>query len=505
MGANGGGTAALSLDQAIGRGQSAAFGRKSPAASRWSRLQAALGDIDLVPDLGARIGSREWFRGVATCVVLISSAWALSPGLRPLIAVEPNKITEDERSEARAQVIQPMALGSDMGKRMNATDLVAPLTSTPERPSIDLVATVSRGDGFSRVLTRAGVGDAEAAQVARMVAQAVPMKEIIPGTRMDITLGRRPNRNVSRPLDMLAFRATFDMRLQVERVNGALSLRKIPIAVDHTPLRIQGRRGSNLVASARAAGVPGSAIQAYIRAIATQVPMSQLRADDRFDIIIEHARAETGETKVGKLLYAGLDQGKRKIRMIEWASGGRTEWFEAAGVGQQRGTMVQPVTGRLTSGFGMRRHPLLGYSRLHKGLDFGAPHGAPIRAATDGVVTFAGRNRGYGNYVKLQHGGGLATSYAHMSRIAVRGGARVSQGQVIGYVGSTGLSTGPHLHYELYRNGQAINPKSVSFVQKAQLSGGELARFRAKLNQLTGVRVGGPAAAPAGGAQAAVR
>lgn len=506
FGASSGSTAALTIDQAIALPQKPApvFGRRTASpAGRWDKLR----DIDLVPDLGARIGSREWFRGVATCVVLISSAWALAPGYRPLIGIDPKPMSEAEWDESRAQTIAPLALGGDTGKRMASTDLVVPLTDTPERPSIELVATLGRGDGFARVLSRAGVSDADAAKVAEMVGRVVPLGDVMSGTRMDIVLGRRPNRSVARPLDMLAFRAKFDLRLQVERVNGALTLTKIPIAVDNTPLRIQGRRGANLLSSARAAGVPGSVIQAYMKAIATQVPMSSLRSDDKFDMVIEHARAETGETRTGQLLYAGLERGGRKIRMMPWTSGGRTEWFEAAGVGQKRGTLARPVSGRMTSGFGMRRHPLLGYSRLHKGVDFGAPSGAPIMAATDGVVAFAGRNGGYGNHVRLKHSGGLATSYSHMSRIAVRSGARVRQGQVIGYVGSTGLSTGPHLHYEVYRNGKAINPKSISFIEKAQLSGAELTRFRARLNELTSIAPGSkaPPQAAGGGKTATVR
>lgn len=488
---NGVGTAALSLDQALPAG----FGRKIVRPGAWQRLEARLADVELVPDLGARIGSREWFRGLATCTVLISAAWALAPGFDPIVAASPPAMAEDAWSEARALSIAPLALGADTGRRMAATDAVAPLADTPERPSIDLVATLGRGDGFTRVLTRAGVADSEAAKVATLVAGVVSPGDIVSGTRMDVTLGRRPNRNVARPLDFLAFRARFDLRLQVERINGVLTLKQIPIAVDNTPLRIQGVRGASFVTSARAAGVPAHAIEAYLKAIGGKISMNDLGANDRFDLIIEHARAETGETKTGKLLYAGLDQGRRQLRMIQWTIDGRTEWFDAAGVGQKRGVMAQPVSGRMTSGFGMRRHPLLGYSRLHKGVDFGAPHGAPIYAATDGIVAFAGRHGGHGNYVRINHSGGIGTGYAHMSRIAVPGGARVRQGQVIGYVGSTGLSTGPHLHYEVYRNGVAINPRSISFVQTSQLAGAELARFRTRLTQLLSVKLGAKTAA----------
>jgi murein DD-endopeptidase MepM/ murein hydrolase activator NlpD len=144
----------------------------------------------------------------------------------------------------------------------------------------------------------------------------------------------------------------------------------------------------------------------------------------------------------------------------------------------------------VTSNFGMRRHPILGYVRRHAGMDFHAAYGTPIHAVTDGYVLSAGRAGGCGNAVKLQHAAGLATRYCHMSQMAVSAGQQVRRGQVIGYVGTTGLSTGAHLHYEMYRNGQAINPASVAYVTRALLSGASLQRFRSVLAQLKTVPVG---------------
>ncbi|KER37583.1 hypothetical protein AL00_04705, partial [Sphingobium indicum F2] len=207
----------------------------------------------------------------------------------------------------------------------------------------------------------------------------------------------------------------------------------------------------------------------------------------------EYRRADTGDVEVGDLLFAGLHRASgRGIDMLKWTQDGRTQWFEASGVGQRRGVLSAPVAGRMSSSFGMRRHPILGYTRMHAGIDFAAHYGSPIYAATDGFVSYAGRHGGHGNYVRLEHGNGLATGYAHMSRIAASPGQRVRQGQVIGYVGSSGLSTGPHLHYELYRNGRTINPLSVRFTTTAQLAGRELAAFRARLAQLKGLRIGLP-------------
>jgi murein DD-endopeptidase MepM/ murein hydrolase activator NlpD len=171
--------------------------------------------------------------------------------------------------------------------------------------------------------------------------------------------------------------------------------------------------------------------------------------------------------------------------------GTRGEWFDAAGQTERRGMMGLPVAGRVSSSFGMRMHPLLGFLRMHKGIDIGAPWGSPIRAAMDGIVASAGRNAGYGNFVKLLHDGGLATGYGHMSRMAVAPGSRVQAGQVIGYVGSTGLSTGPHLHWEVWRNGASIDPRSVAFTNLGQLSGAALRAFQSRIAVLTAIRPGG--------------
>jgi murein DD-endopeptidase MepM/ murein hydrolase activator NlpD len=139
-----------------------------------------------------------------------------------------------------------------------------------------------------------------------------------------------------------------------------------------------------------------------------------------------------------------------------------------------------PIDGaRLSSGFGMRLHPIAGYSRMHQGSDFAAPSGTPIKAAGDGVIESAGRNGGYGIYIRIRHNSEYKTAYAHMSGIAsgIRVGTRVRQGQTIGYVGSTGASTGPHLHYEVLVNNAQVNPMSLKLPAGRKLGGGELAVF----------------------------
>jgi len=463
-----------------------AFGHRTAA------LRRSAGDFDLVVDLGQRIGSGEWFRGLFTCAALCYAAWSLGPSFEALPGAAPVPYPDTTFEQARALTIAPIAYGADTGRRMAPTDAVEPLAESPERPIIDLRATLGRGDGFGRVLERAGVAAAEADHVATLLGGVTPIGDIRPGTMVDIRLGRRPNRTVARPLDRLTFRARFDLRVEINRVNGALTLTQIPIAVDETPLRIQGRVGVSLYRSARAAGVPARAVEAYIRALNTQISVpGDITANDRFDIIIEHRRAATGETETGQVIYAGLHRSTgRDLQMMQWTSDGRTQWFEASGVGRQSGGLQAPVPGRVTSNYGLRMHPVLGYARMHRGLDFRAAYGTPILAVADGRVTGAGWAGGYGRQVRLSHSNGLATSYSHMSRIAVAPGTRVRQGQVIGYVGSTGLSTGPHLHFETYRNGVTVNPRSVRFVGRAELSGPELASFRGRLRTLLATPLG---------------
>ncbi|WP_174274719.1 M23 family metallopeptidase [Sphingomonas bacterium] len=448
--------------------------------------------IDLVVDLGARIGSRTWWRGLATCTALCAITFSLAPSFRPLIGASPAPMGQAQAQQMRVQAIAPLALGADTGAHAPATNLVERLVETPERPQIRLTASIGQGDGFARVLERAGVGEDQARTAADLVSQQMALGEIKPGTRIDLTLGRRPNRSVPRPLDRLAFRAKLELALEVERAGQALRLVPHPIAVDETPLRVQGRVGAGLFAAARAAGAPAKVIETYLRAMAQHVAVGAIRAGDRFDLIIAHRRAATGESETGGLLYAGLDEGKKVLRLLKWDLAGKEQWFDAAGVGERRGQMKMPVANaHVTSSFGMRFHPILGFSRMHQGIDYGAPMGSPIDAATDGVVNFAGWHGGHGNYVQIRHPGGLGTGYAHMSRIVAHAGEHVRAGQLIGYVGSTGLSTGPHLHFEVFKNNVAVNPLSVKFTQAAQLAGGELARFRSTLAHLLATRVGG--------------
>ena len=459
-------------------------------ASTKSRIEEELDRADIAPDLAQDIGSGRWFRGIGTMLGLCLAALSFWPDFTQVEAATAMPVDSSVRDEFRSQMIMPLALGSDSGRRMGATPLVRSLRSAPERPMIQLVATLGQGDSLGRMLERAGAGMSDIARVSALIGKAMELAEIEPGTQFDITLGKRAGPGQPRPLDRVDFRARFDLELAIERSAGGLTLAQRPITVDATPLRIRGTVGGSLYRSARAAGAPIKAIQQYLQAVDDHLSLDgDIHSADHFDIVIAYRRSAKGERLAGELLYAGLDRGDNpRLQLMRWGKEG--QFYEASGIGRQHSSQVSPVGGRMTSGFGMRRHPILGYLRMHSGVDYAAGYGTPIYAASDGVVSYAGRHGGHGNYVRIEHGGGSGTGYAHMSRIAIDRGARVSAGQVIGYVGSTGLSTGPHLHFEVYRNNRPVDPRGVQFLSRPQIDGEELARFKALLARLKSVEPG---------------
>jgi murein DD-endopeptidase MepM/ murein hydrolase activator NlpD len=263
-----------------------------------------------------------------------------------------------------------------------------------------------------------------------------------------------------------------------------------PAAADLGARRFTGKVGADMSRSLLAAGVPERQGREYIALLARAIDLAGgLTVDDRFDLVIER----TPDGKLARLLYAGLDRiGRADVELLKWTDGKNVIWVNADGVGGESSQgMRLPVSGRVTSGFGQRFHPILGYERFHAGVDLAATFGSPIAAAADGRVVSAGWHGGYGRLVAVMHVGGIETLYGHMSRIAAQPGEMVRQGQVIGYVGSSGLSTGPHLHYEVLKNGRPVNPLSVKLAGgPAQLEGEKLHAFHDALRALLVLKAG---------------
>jgi murein DD-endopeptidase MepM/ murein hydrolase activator NlpD len=247
--------------------------------------------------------------------------------------------------------------------------------------------------------------------------------------------------------------------------------------------RYTGLVGPDLSIALHAAGVPEQQGREYVALLARAIPLANgLSVDDRFDLVVEHRP----DGSLGQLLYAGMDRiARADVELLKWTDGKSVIWVNADGVGGDPSqAMRMPVSGRVSSPFGERFHPILGYARMHSGLDLGAAYGSPIHAAADGRVVSAGWHGGYGRMVEIAHNGGIATMYGHMSRIAAAPGQMVRQGQVIGYVGSTGLSTGPHLHYEVVVNGHFVDPMKIRVPRGRELDGRSLADFKRQREQV---------------------
>jgi murein DD-endopeptidase MepM/ murein hydrolase activator NlpD len=469
------------------------------SAPAFGRRRKRLRDLDLVVDLGEDVLSRRWWGGVATLSLLCATVAFIAPTpFEALPAAPAEKVGAAEAIQYRDIAIAPLGSGARTGGRMAANALVEPLTSAPDRPNIELFARLGGGDNVASMLARSGVSYAEAGEAARLIASAVP-GGVVPGTSFSIKLGRKSPSGV-RPIERIALRAGLDLNVALTGGAQGFNLSTSRIAVDNTPLRVRGRVGDGLYWALRASGVSPQAAGDYLRALAGQIDVGgQVGPDDRFDLIIANRRAATGESQEGPLLYAAIERaGASDVKLMKWTVNGRTDWVDANGAGRQVSAMVWPVAARITSGFGIRIHPILRFARMHKGIDFGAHYGQPIVAAADGRVTGAGWAGGYGQQVRLAHAGGMGTSYSHMSRIVAAPGSFVRQGQLIGYVGSSGLSTGPHLHYEVYRNGAAVNPLGVKFASRSLLEGPDLERFKARLAQLMAIGTQAPTAQPKG-------
>ena len=253
------------------------------------------------------------------------------------------------------------------------------------------------------------------------------------------------------------------------------------------PTRIRGRIGEGFYWSLRAAGASPQAAAQYLAALATEIDVGgDVAPGDQFDLVL-------GAGTDPPLLYAGLDRASGPdLQLVRWTGNGRGEWIDAANAERPAPVVsgsIWPVAGRITSYFGYRYHPILHFTRFHAGIDFGASWGSPIVAAADGQVVRAGWAGGYGRQVRIAHGGGLVTSYSHMSQIVAEPGGMVRAGQLIGYVGSSGLSTGPHLHYEVQRGGVPVNPLSVRFSSVQIVDSGMTDAVKARLKALLAVGV----------------
>jgi len=253
-------------------------------------------------------------------------------------------------------------------------------------------------------------------------------------------------------------------------------------------IRAEGRIDDSLYMAMDRAGVAPEIIAELIMIYSFDVDFQrEIRQGDAFELFYEQYLDETGAVaKHGDILFGNLTLRGKPLNLYRYVTSDddKIDYYNEHGHSVRKALLRTPIDGaRLTSRFGKRRHPVLGYTKMHKGIDFGARRGTPIRAAGDGVVERASRYGSFGNYALIRHSSEFKTAYAHMKGFArgMKKGAKVKQGQIIGYVGTTGRSTGPHLHYEVLKNGKHVNPLSLKLPSGRRLEGEELKTFQTML------------------------
>ncbi|MEQ8695127.1 MAG: M23 family metallopeptidase [Bauldia litoralis] len=350
---------------------------------------------------------------------------------------------------------------------------------------------VQKGDTFSEVLTRVGVPVDEARSAIGAMRTIFDPRKLRPGLKVAVTFGAVGDEQ-SRFLGV-KFDSSFDKTVQVQRQpDGEFASAELKKDLDVGYARSNGTIKSSLFQAALNAKAPAKAIVQMIHLFSFAIDFQRdIRDGDEFEILYRVHRDQNGHiVRTGEVAYASLTVRGTAHRLYRFQSDRKSPatYLNEKGEGNRKALMKTPIDGaRLTSNFGMRRHPILGYSRMHTGTDFGAPRGTPIYAAGDGTVLISGWKGGYGKYVRIRHNKEYMTAYAHMSKIHVKVGQRVKQGQVIGRVGTTGRSTGPHLHYEVLRHGKFVNPATITLPSFKRLRGNELARFTATKSKLDAI------------------
>jgi murein DD-endopeptidase MepM/ murein hydrolase activator NlpD len=291
--------------------------------------------------------------------------------------------------------------------------------------------------------------------------------------------------SISRLLS-LHFSPTIDQEVTVTRTTEGTytaEMQKKELQAHHH--RAGGTIDSSLYLTAMQAGIPADVVVDMIRMFSYKVDFQRdLQPGDRFEVYYDYYYTPDGQpAKYGGISYAMMTLGGKQIPMYRFQADPDEppEYFDQKGESAKGMLMKTPVDGaRISSGFGSRFHPILGYTRMHKGVDFAVPTGTPVMAAGAGTIKFMGRASGYGNFVLINHGNEYATAYGHLSRFApgMRQGARVRQGQIFAYSGMTGMATGPHLHYEIRVNGGQVNPLAVKMAQGRLLAGALLKKFQ---------------------------
>ncbi len=438
----------------------------------------------------------------------LKPARKITPNLRPSGIGRAAKLGGFLIAEA-SDAPPPVFFPSDMQRQTQAAAPPAVLYAGDlERGFRDIRIRITKGENFVDALKRAGVNARDRNEAAYAFGKHYNLRRLRPGQEFLLTLGQpyetlfqnAASGGGDTRLMALKFRADAENRIFVRREkSGGFSAEMAPVPLTTRMLSVAGRIDGSLYVSAKAAGAPDQIIADLADAFSYDVDFQrEIFGGDEFEAIFEAryddqgALVSTGDIVFARLYWRGRSREKGYYRFAGKTDGKRGDYYDASGRGAKRLLMKTPIDGaRLSSRFGRRKHPILGYRRAHKGVDFAASRGTPIKAAGDGVVERANRYGSFGNYIRIRHANGYKTAYAHLKgfRRGIRAGKRVRQGDIIGYVGTTGRSTGPHLHYEVHLKGKAVNPQKLKIATGKKLRGAELDRFKIRRDQIDAMRL----------------
>lgn len=413
--------------------------------------------------------------GIVRIAALLSlAAWGIVAAFAT-ISPEPDA---RELMLANVSVREPLELRTQSGL------LPAPASYVREE-------TFSSGDTFARLLERLGVADAD----IRQLQQAHALRLLRFGSTVDATV------DASGGLISLRFLAGRDALVTVLRAADGFRVEQTAAPLATRMVMKSGVIVSSLFGATDEAGIPDRVALQLADIFGGDIDFYRdLRKGDRFAVIYEMNDLNGRPVRSGRVLAAEfINQGKSYRALYYDDVNGRGGYYAPDGTSLRRAFLRTPLEfSRISSGFGLRLHPFLNTWKQHKGIDYAAPAGTPVRAAGDGVVRFAGQERGYGNVVMLQHWGAYSTVYGHLRGFApgIHRGVRVTQGQVIGFVGQTGWATGPHLHYEFRVAGVARNPLAIAMPSAQPVAARDLPAFRkyaaplsAQLDQIAGTNL----------------
>jgi murein DD-endopeptidase MepM/ murein hydrolase activator NlpD len=376
--------------------------------------------------------------------------------------------------------------------------VTAPVAAAPSAPAraypVALNLKVENGDTLLNILTDTGVSYEEAHNAVESVKKIYNPKKLDIGQNVSVILNKGKDTADMPVIASLKLPISPTASVEVKRSQGTadngFAAKKVNAPTERRLARAGGRIDSSLYETGVSSGLPPALLSEMINAYSYDVDFQrEIQPGDTMDALFERIQTKEGAVAGhGNLIYAELDLGDRTLKIFRYVDkGGNADYYNEKGESIRKALLRTPINGaKITSGFGMRNHPILGYSKMHRGVDFGAATGTPIYAAGDGVVEFVGVKGGYGNYIRVKHTDKYASAYGHISRFAtgVAPGRKVKQGQIIAYVGATGMATGPHLHYEILVNNEQVNPAGVKFKTGNVLQGKELLAFRKNMEQI---------------------